>query len=148
MDVTLTNYEYGPGAGGGGVFTESLADALTPEHDVTVVADTREDSTADARQLVTWPARSLPALARQARAADVVNAHFAVPTATALPPVRWATGTPLVVNLMGADVYDPTRYGRIRPALDVVAHSWVGRAADRLVVPSTDMATRIPTRNT
>lgn len=145
--VALCNYEYPPHCGGGGVFTRDLAAALRRrDHDVRVVADRRDGATATTARLLSWPVRSLPAATRAAAAADVLNAHFAVPTSVALPPVTAATATPLVVNLMGADVYDPTRYERVRPLLDATLAHWIGRAADALVVPSQDMARRVPDR--
>lgn len=143
--VTLANYEYPPACGGGGQFTADLARSLRDrDHDVAVVADTRDAPTASLAQLATYPLRSLPGALTAAREADVINGHFALPTSAALPAVQLATGTPLVVNLMGADVYDPTRYQRVRPLLDGLLRHWVGAAADALVVPSTDMAARVP----
>jgi Glycosyltransferase len=72
----------------------------------------------------------------------VIHGHFAVPSSLLLPLLADRFDVPLVVTCMGADVYDPTRYQRIRPLLDRV----VGRvlqAADAVVAPSADMAQRI-----
>lgn len=145
VSVSLVNYERPPNCGGGGVFTADLADGLrTRGHDVDVVADKRESATTSTRDLVTFPVRSLPDARDTADSADIINGHFAVPSSLLLPVVARRTDTPLVVNLMGADVYDPTRYDRVRPLLDATLKHWVGRHADALVVPSEDMAGRVP----
>lgn len=148
-DVLLMNYEYPPECGGGGVFTKKLNDHLRADGcDVRLVIG----DAASARQsnavgdLVQFPFRSLPelGLAIRDRRPDIINAHFSLPTAAALPAVKRLTGIPYVVSIMGADVHDPTRYHRFRPVMSALNRWGVFRHADRVIAPSTDMRSRLP----
>lgn len=148
-NILLMNYEYPPECGGGGVFTKKLNDHLSADGiDVDLVIG----DAASARQsnavsdLVQFPFRSFPELVREIREQqpDVINAHFSLPTAAALPIVKWLTGIPYVVSIMGADVHDPTRYHRFRPIMSALNRWGVFRHADRVIAPSADMRSRLP----
>jgi glycosyltransferase involved in cell wall biosynthesis len=141
MDVLHVCYEY-PGVtancGGGGRVVDVLDSALAERgHDSRVLTDAADGHWA------TFPVRTL---AEQRRAIqqvdpDVVHGHFAVPSALALPALV-PDDTPLVVTTMGADVYDPSRFDRLRPLADrAVGH--VLDAADAVVAPSEDLQARI-----
>lgn len=145
MKVLLVNYEY-PGVtencGGGGRVTELLKRGLGElGHTVVVVTD-REDGSH-----LTFPIRTYRRLQSAIRdfQPDVVNAHFSIPTGLPLARICRKRGIPLVTSIMGADLYDPTRYGRIRPVLNRV-NSYVFRRSDAIVTPSTDMGKRVPAR--
>lgn len=143
MNVALANYEYPPNAGGGGEFSASLESELQSRgHTVGLVVGGRDGQTSAASSLLTWPFVTARDLRNASAESDVVNTHFTVPTSLLAPIL---TGdTPLVVNAMGADVYDPTRYSSVRPFLDA-CNRWVANGADRLIVPSEDMYRRLPT---
>lgn len=139
LSINLVNYEF-PGVtancGGGGAVTETLHDRLQArDHDSQVVTDR------DGGHYVTSPLRLFPQLQR-ARDSDVINAHFSVPSG--LPAAHYARehGTPLVVSVMGADIYDPSRFGLLKHPRDL-ANQYVFASADRVVAPSTDMARRV-----
>lgn len=140
MHVLCVNYEY-PGVtancGGGGEVTRLLADGLEDRgHTVTVVTDEADGHYA------TFPARSYRRL-RNAIATeqpDVVHGHFSLPTSLFLPQL--AGDTPFVVSVMGAEVYDPTRFSGLRPVMDRL-NDYIFNAADAVVALSSDMADRI-----
>lgn len=143
MDIAIANYEYPPNSGGGGEFSASLESELDDRgHNVGLVVGGRHGQTSGTRSLLTWPFVNARDLRGASKASDVVNTHFTVPTSVLAPIL---TGdTPLVVNAMGADIYDPTRYKSLRPFLDA-ANRWIANGADRLIVPSKDMFRRLPT---
>lgn len=140
MHIALANYEFPPNSGGGGEFTASLANSLEDDHVVEVVAGERDGQTSSFGSIVSWPMRRAKDLRQAANRADVLNCHFTVPT-SALAPIL-SPRTPLVVNCMGADIYDPTRYQSLRPVLDAL-NRWVRTGADALIVPSEDMYDRL-----
>jgi len=142
LHITLANYEAPPNAGGGGEFTASLGDRLDERHTVERVTGSRDGQTSELGDMLAWPARRGPDLWRAANRSDILNTHFSVPTSV-LSPIL-SRQTPVVVNLMGADVFDPTRYQRVRPLLDVI-NKWVRLGADRFIVPSADMYDRLST---
>lgn len=143
MDIAIANYEFPPNSGGGGEFSASLESELNERgHEVGLVVGGRRGQTSGTRSLLTWPFVNARELRSASKTSDVVNTHFTVPTSVLAPIL---TGdTPLVVNCMGADVYDPTRYTSIRPFLDA-CNRWIASGADRLIVPSEDMFRRLPT---
>lgn len=110
---------------------------------VTGNAESSESSNGLA-DLAGFPVSSFPGMWWCAGESDIIHTHFSVPTSLAAPLISRARSKPLIVNAMGADVYDPTRFGALRPALDVINKHWVFRAADAIVVPSTDMLKRLP----
>lgn len=145
MKILLANYEY-PGVtdncGGGGEVTRLLATELVHRgHTVRVVTDQNDGSH------LTFPVRLYGKLRRVMRAfqPDVVNAHFSIPTGVPLARLCKQFDVPLVTSVMGADVFDPTRYRRVRPLLDA-ANEYVVKRSERVVTPSSDMAARLPQR--
>lgn len=153
MRVLLVNYEY-PGVtencGGGGRVTQLLRDGLEGRaHDVRVLTDGGDNAPDGAIRgprhghYLTFPFRSRRHLANLSEWADVVNGHFSLPSSLLVPYI--ADNTPFVCSVMGADIYDPTRFKRIRPLADA-ANRRILRAADAVVAPSTDMADRVDDR--
>lgn len=151
LTTVMTNYEYPPGCGGGGVFTQDLRQALR-DRGVAVPLVAGHNPSAwtvnGVMDLMSYPMRSYRALktAIEVEEPDVINGHFSVPTSLFLPRLKRKFGIPYIVNVMGADVHDPTRYRRIRPLLDVINFRYVLEHADRIVVPSHDLLSRIPDR--
>lgn len=146
MHVALLNYESPPYCGGGGVFTDDLDQALTNAGlETTTITGGRESSEATLTELLSFPITSATDVTTAVRdGVDVLNGHFSVPTSVALPAMKRVYDVPLVVNVMGADVFDPTRYGRLRPILDAVNNHWVLKHADAVVAPSSDLFNRLP----
>jgi len=141
MRVLLVNYEFPDvtaNCGGGGEVTKQLAGALSDRgHTVKVFTDT-----ADGRYW-TFPFRTYRPLKEEVRRfqPDVINGHFSVPSSLMLPAVRMEADCPVVVSIMGADVYDPTRYTWARPAL-TAANRYLDHRAAAVVAPSRDLADR------
>jgi len=153
MRVLLVNYEYPDtteNCGGGGRVTKTLAQGLRDRgHRVRVVTDNAGAVESwdlrgphDAGHYTTFPFRAYPILDECVAWADIVNGHFSVPSGLLLPHLCDRHDTPLVTSVMGADVYDPTRFNGIRPLIDVV-NKRVLRASDATIAPSTDMANRV-----
>lgn len=139
MKILLVNYEY-PGitanCGGGGEVTRQLAQQLTARgHTVEVFTDTHD------RHHTTFPLRTYHTLKQtlQEFQPDVINGHFSLPSSIHLPLA--AGGTPVVVSVMGADVYDPTRYHHLRPLM-ALANRYLARSAAGVVAPSRDLQQR------
>ncbi len=142
MDPCLINYEhpaYTTNCGGGGQVTETLLRGLSRHgHDPELVTDDTDG----------WYLTSPRRLYRRLRdLADpgLLHAHFSVPSGLPAAYYRLDRDLPLVVSVMGADIYDPTRYDYIAPLRDL-ANRFVFRQADRVVAPSTDMAKRVRER--
>lgn len=149
--VLLTNYEYPPACGGGGVFTRDLRSSLRARGwEVELVAGRNHSALRPngVLDLMAYPFTSARRLGRVIRRVDpdVLNGHFSVPSSLLLPYFKRRYGTPYVVNVMGADIHDPTRYDRLRPLLDQVNYRLVLQHADAIVAPSEDMARRLPAR--
>lgn len=145
MRVLHVNYEYPDvtsNCGGGGRVTELLHDRLGDlGHSTHVFTDQADGHWA------TFPVRSYRDLRDriQMYRPDVVHGHFSLPSSLLLPRVSRREGIPFVVSVMGADVYDPTRFDPIRPIADR-ANARIFNAADRVVAPSSDMAHRVASR--
>jgi len=146
MRVLHVNYEF-PGTttncGGGGRVT-ALLDEWLPQHGIEsrVVTDDADGHWS------TFPARALPKVRRAIRdfEPDILHGHFALPSSAGLPLLAWEHDLPLVVSVMGADVFDPSRFQSLRWASDRV----VGRildSSDAVVAPSEDMVSRTETRH-
>lgn len=157
------NYEYPPLGGGGGIAHQDIAEALSQRHEIRVLTtrfrglprtETRRGvqiqrvqvfgrthlPTATLRSMVTFaPAAFLAGLhvLREFRP-QVIHAFFAVPSG--LPAVwlhRWS-GVPLVLTLVGADVYDPN------PTAGIATHRHpLVRAVVQRVIRSADVLTAI-----
>ncbi len=142
-DPLLVNYEYPSvtsNCGGGGRVTELLLEELSERGSnpmlVTDVAD---------GHYATFPIRVYQDLEREIKTASpaLLHGHFSLPSSLPLPRLSSRHDLPLVVSVMGADVYDPSRFQAIRPLADK-ANEYIFREADRIVAPSTDMLERIP----
>lgn len=146
MQITLVNYEY-PGVtencGGGGAVTKSLACGLGDRGDnVSIVTDPSDGHYA------TFPFRSYRRLDRHlgSDGADVLHGHFSLPTSLFLPRLAKKHDVPLIVSVMGGDVYDPSRFSAIRPVMDA-ANEFIFDEADAVTVLSSDMAERIESKH-
>lgn len=144
-DPLLVNYEY-PGVttncGGGGRVTELLLDELSNRgSNPTLVTDVADGHYA------TFPFRIYRHLAKEIATTEpaLLHGHFSLPSSLPLPRLAKKHDLPLVVSVMGADVYDPTRFEAIRPLANL-ANSFIFEQADRIVAPSTDMLERMPDR--
>lgn len=156
MKILLVNYEYPDtteNCGGGGEVTKQLKRGLEARgHNVRVLTD---NAIADRSWLIrgpyekghyaTFPFRSAPMLADNVEWADVVHGHFSLPSSLLLPRYCNRHNTPLIVSVMGADIYDPTRFGWARPVTKRL-NRYICSRADRVVAPSQDMAQRTQTQ--
>lgn len=146
MRILLANYEYPTvtdNCGGGGEVTRHLRKGLRNRgHDVEVFVDAPDG------HHTTFPVRQYGALrdAIDSYQPDVVNAHFSVPTGLTAARPAAKLDVPLVTSVMGADVFDPTRYRTIRPLLSA-ANWYVFHRSNAVVAPSSDMARRLPMTN-
>lgn len=145
MRTLVVSYEW-PGVtdncGGGGRIGAELVDGLRDRgHTVRVVTDPNDG------HYLTFPVRRYRAVDRAMAefAPDVLHGLFSVPSS--LPAARLAGrhGVPLVVTVMGADLFDPTRYRFLKYARDL-ANRYVFARADAVAVPSMDMHARLPNR--
>lgn len=136
MNPLITCYEWPdqPECGGGGRVARRLA-ATLPAFGHEPLTHTAPGS------YLTWPLRTYRELRERVATAqpDILHGHFSVPTSLLLP--RVADGQPLVVTVHGSDVYNPNRFGRVRPLLDRV-NAWVLDRADAVVAPSPALAAR------
>lgn len=139
MHVTLVNYEYPPHCGGGGRVTELLADGLETRDYTPHVSTDQSD-----HHYATFPLRSYRRLNQHLaqNEVDILHGHFSLPSSLHLPRLSRKHNLPLVVSVMGADIYDPTRFHGIRPLADRV-NQHILDAADAVVAPSTDMQDRV-----
>jgi glycosyltransferase involved in cell wall biosynthesis len=141
MNVQLINYEhsqYTNNCGGGGKITHLLEVALRGcQVNVDLTTDIAD------RHYVTFPARSLPNLISGDY--DLYHGHFSLPSSLALPAVSRVKQTPYIISVMGADIYDPTRFQRLRPLLDA-ANKRILQDAAAVVAPSADMRDRVESK--
>ena len=168
MRILLINYEYPPLGGGGGIETRDLAEELAKRHTVHVLTmwyqgllkeETRNGvvihrvrvwgrthlPTATLRSMATFVPvaffRGLT-LVRRLRP-DLINAHFVVPSGVPAVLLAKLFGLPLVVTLIGGDVYDPSKgVSPHRHALLRVTISWILRQASAITAISQDTKER------
>lgn len=139
MHVTLVNYEFPPHCGGGGRVTKLLTDGLQAQgHTARVFTDLTD------YHYTTWPLRSYRRLNHylDTHDVDVLHGHFSLPSSAHLPRLARKHDVPLVVSVMGADIYDPTRFQLVRPLADRI-NQHILEAADAVVAPSIDMQDRV-----
>lgn len=137
MNSLLVSYEFPPDCGGGGRVAASLADQLDGiGHDVDLVCG-------DGNYL-RFPLRSWQTIRNTiaSKEPDVVHGVFSLPSSVFLPGLAGLADVPLIVSVMGSDVYNPRRFQRIRPLLDRVNKHVLG-AADAVVAPSWDLQQRV-----
>jgi N-acetyl-alpha-D-glucosaminyl L-malate synthase BshA len=150
----MINYEFPPLGGGGGVASYQIAKALTERHhEVDVLTtgwrDLPGEETVDGLGVyrVTVPGRgdlstaSLPSMlaflpcgvAKGSQVLrknhyDVVNTHFAIPSGPTGVVLSRLFKTPLVLTIIGGDIYDPSK--RLSPGRNVVMRAVVRRVLD------------------
>jgi glycosyltransferase involved in cell wall biosynthesis len=166
MRILAFNYEYPPLGGGGGVVFKQIMEELAQRHDVLVVTSAysglpRQEahgrleiqrvrvvartglSTATMPSMLSyWPSSAWAGtrLARRNKF-DIINSHFAVPSAPSADMVaRWFS-IPHVLSIHGGDIFDPSK--RMSPHRLPLVRGFVGKLlkrADCVVAQSTDTA--------
>ena len=135
------SYEYPSitACGGGGRIVERLLQTL-PRHDIGT--DLYTDWTDG--HFATFPVRHARPLRRQLRThdPDIVHGHFSIPSSVLLPRYADAIDAPLVITVMGTDIYNPARFTQLRPLLDRV-NGHILDGADLVVAPSQDLYRRV-----
>jgi glycosyltransferase involved in cell wall biosynthesis len=164
----MVNYEYPPLGGGGGVFTQHLAEELARELSVTVLTTHVRGLARDERRNCVRIVR-VPVVHRTAQAVaslasllaffpaslrrglrllreeqfDLVHSLFAVPSACSGYLIARRGRLPHVLSLLGGDVYDPTK--RLSPHRTPLLFHTVKALmtrSDRVVAMSNDIRTR------
>jgi glycosyltransferase involved in cell wall biosynthesis len=152
MNILFINFEYPPLGGGGGVMTADIARELAKRNTVHVITTAFEnlkkyefvDGIHVHRVSVigrtTMPTATLISLLTFAPAAffkgleithkhafDIINAHFIIPSGVPALALSWVRKIPLVVTLVGGDIYDPSKgisphkHGIIRSVIRFIA---------------------------
>ncbi len=166
MRILAFNYEYPPLGGGGGVVFEQIMAELAQRHDVLVltsaysglprheahgrleiqrvrvIARTGLSTATMPSMLSYWPSSAWRGM-RRARDGkfDIVNSHFAVPSAPSADMVARWFGIPHVLSIHGGDIFDPSK--RMSPHRVPVVRGFVSKLlkrADSVVAQSTDTA--------
>lgn len=135
----ITSYEWPPDCGGGGRVASTLVDGLETWGIEPIVHDDHADG-----HFLTFPARSHAELQNltEFESPDLIHAQFSLPTALLLPRIARDYDVPLVITVMGSDIYNPRRFTRIRPVLDRV-NAWILDQADYVCAPSHELAGRV-----
>ena len=166
MRILAFNYEYPPLGGGGGVVFSQIMAELAQRHDVLVVTSgyrglPRQEShgrleiqrvpvvartglsTATMPSMLSyWPSSAWRGMRLAKRGTfDIINSHFAVPSAPSADMVaRWFR-IPHVLSIHGGDIFDPSK--RMSPHRLPVVRGFVSKLlkrADCVVAQSTDTA--------
>ena len=166
MRILAFNYEYPPLGGGGGVVFAQIMEELSQRHDVVVVTSAygglprrethgrleiqrvrvvarTELSTATMPSMLSyWPSSAWRGM-RLARGSkfDIINSHFAVPSAPSADMVARWFGIPHVLSIHGGDIFDPSK--SMSPHRLPVVRGFVSKLlkrADCVVAQSTDTA--------
>lgn len=159
----MVNYEYPPLGGGGGIAHQEVSEALAQRHEVRVltthfpglprserrngVTITRVPvfgrtslPTATISSMVTFaPSAFLAGLSLiRAWRPHVINAYFAVPSGLPAVLLGRLMGTPVVLTLIGADVFDPNPTAGIathrHPLLRFVVRRIIRAASARVAI--------------
>lgn len=134
MNILAINYEYPPLGGGGGVVFEQIVGELVKRHRVTVLTSAYKDleriehdgnltihrvpvlmrtarATATMPSMLTFWPNSLK-FGRKLMGAekfDIINSHFAVPSAPSAASLARQFGVPHVLSIHGGDIFDPSK---------------------------------------
>ena len=134
MNILAINYEYPPLGGGGGVVFEQIVDELVKRHRVTVLTSAYKDLERVERH-GNLTIHRVPVLMRTARATasmpsmlsfwpnslkfgrklmrgekfDIINSHFAVPSAPSAASLAKQFNVPHVLSIHGGDIFDPSK---------------------------------------
>jgi glycosyltransferase involved in cell wall biosynthesis len=166
MRILALNYEYPPMGGGGGVVFQQIVRCLSERHDIVVVTSAFGDlplhertgrlevirvpvlgrkklSTASLVSMLSYFPSSLLRGRRllRDRSFDLVNSHFAIPTAPSGQMLAKRLGLPHVLSVHGGDLYDPSK--KLSPHRVPGLKQLVRRLlleADRVVAQSTNTA--------
>lgn len=166
MRILAFNYEYPPIGGGGGVVHRDISVELAKRHEVTVVTSGFEGLPAHEhrdgvdlyrvpvlmRKDLNWasPVSLLSYFPRSwqcgkklltRRRYDVINSHFAVPSAPSAALLARRFQIPHVLSVHGGDLYDPSK--RMSPHRVPIVRSvvrWLLCRSDRVVAQSSNTA--------
>ncbi len=134
MNILAINYEYPPLGGGGGVVFEQIVAELVLRHRVTVLTSAYKGldrverhgnltihrvpvmmrtarATATMPSMLTfWPSSLIHGRKlMRAEKFDLINSHFAVPSAPSAASLAKQFGVPHVLSIHGGDIFDPSK---------------------------------------
>ena len=156
LKILIINYEHPPLGGGGGVSTQSLAQALVKKgHTVHILTTGTKDlpketdeegvkifrvpvlfrkdlKTASDMSMLTFPITSIPKGLKLCikYKYDIINTHFYAPSGPTGMVLSFLTRIPNVLYVHGADVYDPTRINKTPAGKGIL--SWLLRINARM----------------
>jgi glycosyltransferase involved in cell wall biosynthesis len=169
MRILMINYEFPPLGGGGGVASYQIARALANrQHDVDVLTTRWRglpgEETVDGLRVYRVPVlgraelstASLPSMFSflpcgvakglqilRKKEYDVLNTHFAIPSGPTGLVLSRLFHTPLVLTIIGGDIYDPTK--RLSPTRNPVLRGIVSRvlnSSSQIIAISEDIKSR------
>lgn len=161
MNILFINFEYPPLGGGGGVMTAQIAQELAKKNTIHVITTAFKTTkayeyingvhvhrvavigrvaapTATLISLVTFaPMAFIKGMQLTGKHAfDVINAHFVIPSGVPALLIAKIRKIPLVVTLIGGDIYDPSK------GISPHKHALL-RATIRYIVGAADAVTAI-----
>ncbi|HPN29687.1 MAG TPA: glycosyltransferase family 4 protein [bacterium] len=164
MNILIINHEFPPVGGGGGVFSKMLGEGLSGlNNNVFILTAGNEVNTeeisknckviylkngrkslicGDFFSLLKFIAISIPHIKTicSKYKIDIINSHFFHTSGLAVFFSR--LNIPHIVSALGADVYDPTRYNKIRFLMNCALKK-IGSKSDAVIVSSSDMRSRL-----
>lgn len=168
MNILLINFEYPPLGGGGGVMTAQIAQELAKRNTIHVITTAFSNTkayeysngvhvhrvavigrttvpTATLLSLLTFVPTAFVKGMQLTRkhAFDVINAHFVIPSGVPALLIAKLRKIPLVVTLIGGDIYDPSK--GISPHKHAILRAtirYIANAADAVTAISHDTKQR------
>ena len=164
MNILIINHEFPPVGGGGGVFSKMLGEGLSKLNNNTFILTTKNKFRTeeisknckviyiksarkslicgDSFSLLKFIAISIPHIKTicSKYKIDIINSHFFHTSGLAVYFSK--LNIPHIVSALGADVYDPTRYAKIRFLMNFALKK-ISSESQAVVVSSSDMRSRI-----